>query len=159
VTEWNNLVEYNYWTGADEDYYVSGLDADFFTSIKIKEFIDSTLPTAWFEILMDTKGAQFGQVLNRTKQGFIFSSTLELTIPHADNAKWKTLVDFLTNRYIVVFLDNNKQYWCMGYRLGAKSDGYKRSNNEYILTLNAIDDNKILTNIDETYVINNIINS
>jgi len=47
----------------------------------------------------------------------------------------------------------------MGYRLGAAVDAYKRENNEYILTLNAISDNKIVTNIDQTYVNNNIINS
>lgn len=159
VTEWNNLIEYNYWTAADEDFYVSGLDSDFFTSIKIKEFVDSTLPSAWFEILMDTKGATYNQVMNKTKQGFIFTDTLTLTIPHVDNAKWKTLVDFLVNRYIIVFLDNNGQWWVMGYRLGAQVQSYRRSNNEYVLEMQALSDNKILTNLAEDYAINNIINS
>jgi len=159
ITEWNKLVEYNYWTAADEEYYLSGVDSDFFSSIKIKEFVDSTLPTAWFEIIMDTKAAQFSQVMNKTKQGFIFTDSLTLTIPHADNTKWKQLTQFLTERYIVVFQDNNNQFWVMGYRLGTTTDSYKRSNNEYILTLNAVSDNKILTNLNEDYVINNIINS
>lgn len=157
VTEWNSAVEYNYWTAADEDYYVSGLDEDFFSSIKIKEFVDSTLPASWYEIVMDTKGATFGQVLNKTKQGFVFTSTLTITIPHADNTKWKTLVDFLQDRQIVVFLDNNGQYWCIGFSHGALADGYRRENNEYILTINAMSSDKILTNIDSGYVINNII--
>lgn len=158
VTEWNSLIEYNYWSASDQEYYVSSLDDDFFTSIKIKEFIDVTLSTAWFEIIMDTKGVTYGQVMNKTKQGFVFTDTLEITIPHADNNKWKTLVDFLVNRYIIVFLDNNHQYWVMGYRHGAKVDNYKRSDNQYILTMNAVSENKIVTNIDEDYVVNNIIN-
>jgi hypothetical protein len=159
VTEWNKLIEYNYWSAADEDYYVSGLDSNFFASIKIKEFIDSTLPSAWFEIIMDNKFATFKQTMNKTKQGFIFTDNLVITIPHADNAKWQQLIDFLANRYVVVFEDNNGYFWCMGYSLGAKVDGYRRSLNEYELILNAISDNNILTNISKEYVVNNIINS
>ena len=157
ITEWNNQVEYNYWTEGDEDYFVSGVDSDFFTSIKIKEFIDSTLPTDWFEIILDTKGITYHQTMNKSHQGFIFTDSIEITIPHADNVKWKQLTDFLVNKYIVVFQDNNSQWWTMGYRHGAKVDAYKRAKNEYILTLNAISENKILTSIDEDYVNANII--
>jgi len=158
VTEWNNLVEYNYWSDSDEDYFVSGLDPQFFNSIKIKTFIDATLPSAWFEIVLDTKGVTYAQTMNKTHQGFIFTDTITITIPHADNAKWKQLVDFLVNRYIVVFEDTNDQWWVMGYRLGAQVDSYKRESNEYVLVMNAISNNKIVTNLDEEYVINNIIN-
>ena len=95
--------------------------------------------------------------MNKTKQGFVFTDTLTLTIPEADNTKWKELVDILQHQYILIFLDNNGDYWCMGYRHGANVDGYKRENNEYILEFNAISESKILTNIDKQYVIDSIL--
>ena len=157
LTEWNNLIEYNYWSDSDEDYYLSTVDSNFSTSIKMKEFIDSTLPGNWYEIVLDTKGVTYTQTMNKTHQGFIFTDTIEITIPHADNAKWKQLVDILVNRYIIVFQDNNNYWWVMGYRHGAQAEGYRRASNEYILTFTAISENKIVTNMAEDYVLNNII--
>ena len=95
--------------------------------------------------------------MNKTKQGFIFSDRLTLTIPNADNAKWRQLVDILTKRYILVFQDNNGLYWTMGYRHGAQVANYKQANNEYILEFYSVSENKILTNISEDYIINSIL--
>jgi hypothetical protein len=157
LTQWVNTVEYDYWKQSDEDYYLSGLDSNFFNSIKIKRFIDSTLPDIWYEVNVQTKGIAFQQVMDKTKQGFVFTDKLVLTIPQAENAKWKELVDVLLNRYILVFLDNNGYYWVMGYRHGAGVDGYRRENNEYILEFNAVSENKILTNIDKQYIKDSIL--
>ena len=157
LTQWDENVEYDYWAQSDDDYYLSGIDADFFNSIKIKRFIDSTLPDVWYSVNVQTKAITFSQTMEKTKQGFVFNDKLALTIPEADNTKWKELVDILQNRYILIFLDNNGYYWCMGYRHGASTDGYKRENNEYILEFNAISENKILTNIDKQYIIDSIL--
>ncbi len=157
LTQWDENVEYDYWAQSDDDYYLSGIDADFFNSIKIKRFIDSTLPDVWYSVNVQTKAITFSQTMEKTKQGFVFNDKLALTIPEADNTKWKELVDILQNRYILIFLDNNGYYWCMGYKHGASTDGYKRENNEYMLEFNAISENKILTNIDKQYIIDSIL--
>lgn len=157
LTKWSNLVEYDYWTQSDEDYYLSGLDANFFNSIKIKRFVDSTLPDFWYAVNVQTKAITFQQVMQKTKQSFVFTDKLVLTIPHADNAKWRELTDILKDRYILVFVDNNGEYWCTGYKYGAKIQAYKRENNEYMLEFNAISDNKLLTSLDKNYVKNNIL--
>lgn len=148
LTQWSHTVEYNYWSLSDDG---------FFNSVKLKGFVDSTLPSVWYSANVNTKAITFRQQINKTKQGFVFTDLLTLTIPSADNDKWKQLVDILNDRYILIFKDNNGEYWCSGYKYGAKAQGYKRANNEYILEFQAISDNKILTNISEDYVINSII--
>lgn len=152
ITEWNSDVEYNYWSQSDEDYYVSSLDTNFFNSIKIKNFVDSTLPSVWYTINVETKSITYQQVMNKTKQGFVFTDKVELLISSADNDKWKELVDLLSQRYILVFKDNNNNYWCMGYLLGSTVKGYRLSVNQYGLSFESISNNKILTNISEDYV-------
>ena len=149
VTKFNFDVEVNYWSEADEDYYLSGIDPNFFNSIKIKEFID--LPDSWYEIPLTNAHATYGQTMNKTTQGFIFTDTITITIPKADNAKWLNLVDFLADKHIVVLVDNNNNVWTMGYKYGAKVDGYKMQDNNYQLTINAKSDNKIMTALDKNY--------
>lgn len=157
LTEWSDSIEYNYWSQSDEDYYLSGVDNDFFNSIKIDSFIDSTLVGFWYSINLMTKSITFQQVMNKTHQGFIFGDKLTLGIPQIENVKWKELVDLLTKRYILVFLDNNGYYWCTGYRHGAQVSGYKVSNNEYALEFYADSENKILTSLASDYVTNSIL--
>lgn len=157
LTKWDANIEYDYWAQSDEDYYLASVDADFFNSIKIKRFVDSTLPDIWYSVNVQTKGITFQQSLEKSKQGFVFTSKLTLTIPHADNTKWKELQDLLQDRYIIVFQDNNSEYWCMGYKYGSSVDGYKRENNEYILEFNDVTDNKLLTSLDSTYVKSSIL--
>lgn len=157
LTEWSSSIEYNYWSESDEDYYLSGYDADFYMSIKLKEFVDSTLISPWYNVTVHTKDITFSQEMSRTKQGFMFLDKLILSIPEANNTKWKELVDVLTKRYILIFLDNNGYYWCMGYNLGALVQGYKRGNNEYVIEFQAQSANKILTNIAYDYVKNSIL--
>jgi hypothetical protein len=157
LTKWVNTIEYDYWKQSDEDYYLSGLDANFFNSIKIKRFIDETLPDIWYSVNVLTKGITFNQSLEKSKQGFVFNDKLTLTIPQADNAKWKELVDILQDRYILVFQDNNGDYWCTGYKYGAKINAYRLENNEYVLEFQAISDNKLLTSLDSAYVVSSIL--
>jgi hypothetical protein len=157
LTEWTDAVEYIYWSQSDEDYYLSDVDANFFNSIKIKTYIDYTLPSVWYSVNVQTKAITFSQGMNKTHQGFIFSDKLSMIIPHSDNAKWRQLVDILVKRYILVFEDNNGLYWTMGYRHGAQVSGYKLNNNEYTLDFYSVSENKILTNISKDYVINSIL--
>jgi hypothetical protein len=157
LTQWNNLIQYNYWSQSDDEYYLSGLDANFFNSIKISNFVDSSLVSPWYSVNISTKSITYSQVLNKTRQGFIFSDKLVLTIPEADNDKWNQLTDILQNRYILVIEDNNGLYWTMGYRYGAKIGSYTLSNNEYVLEFQAVSENKILTNLNEDYVKSSIL--
>ena len=154
VTKFDTGVEVNYWSEADEDYYLSGIDPNFFNSIKIKEFID--LPGSWYEIPLINAHATYGQTMNKTTQGFIFTDTVSITIPQADNAKWLNLVNFLHNKHIVVMKDDNNNIWTMGYKYGAETDEYKMNDNNYILTINAKSDNKIMTALDKNYYKNYI---
>lgn len=158
LTEWANTVEYNYWSLSDEGYYISGVDSNFFASVKMKELIDSTLVSGWYEIPLINVDATIRQTMNKTPQGFIFTDVVEITIPHADNTKWKDLVDFFDKRYIIIAEDNNSRHWVIGYKLGASIQAYSRVDNNYVVTLSAISENKILTSIDDAYVTNNILN-
>ncbi len=154
LTPWDSTIEYNYYDSSNEDWYEAGIDTLQFSSTKIKEYLN--LVDYWYQIELYTAKATYSQALNRSQNGLTFSEDITITIPKADNSKWKELASILTNRYIIVFKDANDNYWTMGYRSGCTVKSYQLSTNMYTITFNSPAVTKMITAIDVNYVNNHI---
>lgn len=155
ITPWSASTSYNYYSSNDEDWYVTGLDTLQFTSTKIKEYID--IADFWYEIKLNTASMAYSEALQKDQNGLTYNEQIAISIPRQDNAKWKQLVNILTQRYIVVFQDNHDQWWTCFYRWGAEVKSYVLNGNTYVITLIHPSINKMLTAIDYNYVKNNIL--
>jgi hypothetical protein len=150
LTPWDAAIGYNYYSTTDDDFYVAGLDTQQFTSSKIKEYID--VPDFWYEIKLNTAIVSYNQSLQNNQNGLTYQETVNVEIPSADNAKWKELVNVLNKRYIIVFQDNNGNWWTCFYRNGAEVKAYKRENNTYVLSFVHPSVSKLLTALDYDYI-------
>lgn len=158
ITEWSQAIDWNNWSISDEDYYISGLDTNEFQSTKIKEF--TTTGLTWYSLPNDGTTYEFSQRLDKVRQGFVFNDVLTLSIPKGESSKWSNLTSVLSNRYVVVFKDNNGFWWTFGYKRGAEVSSYTygiTTINEYSIEFTSVSDNKILTALDEQWAINNIL--
>lgn len=150
LTPWTAGVSYNYYSNTDDDYYVAGLDPLQFTSSKIKEF--NNLTDYWYKINLVTAVATYGQTLEKGENGLVYNEIFTLTIPHADNSKYKELTNILTGRYIIVFRDANGLYWTLGYRAGTEVRSYQLNENQYAISFISPSVSHMLTNLDINYV-------
>jgi hypothetical protein len=155
LTPWNSAIGYNYYSASDEDWYVPALDTQQFTSSKIKEFIDIT--DYWYEIRLNTAIVTYNQALQKGNNGLTYQETINVEIPSADKDKWLELVNVLSQRYIIVFQDNNENWWTCFYRNGAEVKSYRRENNTYLLSFVHPSITKMLTGLDYNYIKTNIL--
>jgi hypothetical protein len=106
-----------------------------------------------------------GQKLEKVRQGYIFTDILTLAISKADSVKWNSMANILNpdNKWVFIVKCNNGFYWTGGYRHGARistysfKTGFREEDNGYNLEIRAISENKLLTNMDENYVLNKVI--
>ena len=150
VTPWNIGISYNYFDSTSEDWYVTSIDTQSFTSTKIKEYLN--LSDFWYEIKLDTATMSYGEALQKDFNGLTYRETITISIPKAENSKWKQLSNILTQRYMVIFQDNHDQWWTCFYRWGAEVKSYSLSENQYVITLIHPSVNKMLAAIDYNYV-------
>jgi len=167
IAKWSDDVDYNYWSTADDDYFLEFTDTSFFTSTKIKEFLSLTGGTTgitWYELPVAPKVVQLNQKLEKVRQGFIFTDTLTFAVSKGNATKWTAMATLLNpeNKWMFVVQDADGFWWCGGYRHGARITAYNfktglRSEDDgYSLEVKAVSENKILTSLDEDYVINYI---
>ena len=147
ITPWTAGISYNYYSNSDDDWFVGTIDPLQFTSTKIKEF--NGLTDFWYKINLVTAVASYDESLNKGSSGLVYNETFTLTIPHADNQKWRELVNILTKRYIIVFKDAQGLYWTLGYRAGTEVRSYQLSTNQYAISFISPSVSKMLTNLDE----------
>jgi hypothetical protein len=155
ITPWTTSLYYNYYDSSSDDWYVAGIDTQQFTSTKIKEF--QGLSDFWYEIKLDTANMVYNQSLNRGQNGIVYNEQVTVTIPRADNAKWKQLVNVLTQRYTIVFQDSHDQWWTCFYRSGAEVKNYRLEENMYSITFSYPATQIMLTALDYNYVKLNIL--
>jgi hypothetical protein len=155
LTPWSASTSYDYYDNTSDDWYVAGIDTQQFTSTKIARY--NNLSDFWYEIRLQTAVMTYGQSLQKGSNGLTYQETINISIPHADNAKWKQLVNVLSQRYIIVFQDNNGNWWTSFYRNGAEVKAYQLSENQYNITFQHPSVNKMLTAIDYAYVKLNIL--
>lgn len=166
IAKWNDDLEYNYWSTADDDYFLEFDDTSFFTSTKIKEYKSISGGTIqWYSLPVMDKIVKLDQKLEKVRQGFIFTDTLTLAISNANASKWTTFQTLMNpdNKWVYVCIDDNNQAWTGGYRHGGRINTYRFASggrdedNGYQFVITAESENKILTAIDNNYIINNII--
>lgn len=154
-------IDFNYYNTEDDDYYLDGEDNSFFMSTKISR-INTNL--TWYKIPIHNGQVSFKQELTKNRQGFIFSDVMEVGIAHQTQEKLNTLLRKLLNKFIVVFQDNNGNWWISGYTSHASIDtvvlttGRRYDSNQYTLKITSNSADNIITNIDEEWVKNNILN-
>jgi hypothetical protein len=114
----------------------------------------------WYEIKINTATIRYSQELAiDNPNGLIYNENIEISIPKADNDKWKDLINLLTDKYIIVFQDDNQTWFIAGYKYGGKASSYVLSENQYVISLKSPYSNNLPTLIDESYVINSIFNN
>ena len=94
-----------------------------------------------------------------------FTKTLSIGIAKANAAKWTQMATILNpeNKWIVIVQDADDFWWSFGYRFGARislhqfKTGLRGEDDGYSLEIQGIENNKILTAIDEDYVKNFVI--
>lgn len=167
ITTWSDDIDYNYWKTNDDDYFLEFEDKSFFISTKIKNFSSLSGGTLnWYKIPVAGQIVNLSQTLNKVRQGFIFQDELSIAIGKATADKWLQIQRLVSpqNRWLIVVKDNNGFWWTIGYRHGASisvysfGSGSRGDDNGYSFTFTAQSENKLLTSIDENYVINNILN-
>jgi len=166
IAKWTDDLDYNYWSTKDDDYFLEFEDTSFFLSTKIKEFLSITGGTIqWYEIPVLPKVVNVSQKLDKVRQGYIFTDNLNIGIAKANATKWTQMATIINpeNKWVYVVQTIDDFYWCGGYRHGARISAYsyqtgaRGEDNGYKLTITAVSENKLLTNLDENYVINSII--
>lgn len=154
-------IDFDYYNTQDDDYYLDGEDNSFFMSTKISR-INTNL--SWYKIPIHNGQVDFKQSLNKNRQGFIFNDVMEVGIAHQTQEKLNTLLRNLLNKFIVVFQDSNGNWWISGYTSHASLDtvvlttGRRYDSNQYTLKITSNSADNIITNIDEEWVKNNILN-
>lgn len=154
-------IDFDYYNTEDDDYYLDGEDNSFFMSTKISR-INTAL--SWYKIPIHNGQVDFKQSLNKNRQGFIFNDVMEVGIAHQTQEKLNTLLRNLLNKFIVVFQDSNGNWWISGYTSHASLDtvvlttGRRYDSNQYTLNITSNSADNIITNIDEDWVKNNILN-
>ena len=154
-------IDFDYYNTEDDDYYLDGEDKSFFMSTKISR-INTNL--TWYKIPIHNGQVSFKQELTKNRQGFIFSDVMEVGIAHQTQEKLNTLLRNLLNKFIVVFQDANGNWWISGYTSHASIDtvvlttGRRYESNQYTLKITSNSADNIITNINEDWVKNNILN-
>ena len=154
LTEWNDQISYDYWSTSENAWNNPNIDLQYDTSLKLKRF--DNLVDTWKSIPLDNVIVEVDQKMNISNVGFTFNDTLTLTFNEYDNAKWLDLSDFYEKTYIIIYQDNNNAYHVMGYRHGAQLSQSETAEGALKLTLTAISEDKILPEIDEQYVIEEV---
>ena len=89
---------------------------------------------------------------------------MEVGIARQTQEKLNTLLRNLLNKFIVVFQDANGNWWISGYTSHASIDtvvlttGRRYESNQYTLKITSNSADNIITNINEEWVKNNILN-
>lgn len=129
-----------------------------YSSLNLISSYGGTL-TPWYEIKLSTATITYSQEMNTNNQnGIFYNEKISISIPKADNAKWKNLVDVLKDKYIVVFEDANGNCFTFGYKFGAQVRSYVLSENQYVISFDSPHANNLPTSIDCNWVLYNIIN-
>ena len=115
------------------EIYVTPWTTDLDWNYRIEEDTRTTLPTEifeftgdreWFNITIEEASVDFIQNLEAVPQGYLLSNELTFAIGKNTTAKWNTLVDFLTDKYLVAFVDDNGSIWTFGFEFGADVTSY-----------------------------------
>jgi hypothetical protein len=159
ISAYNNTGNFTWddWATSDEDFYVQGIDKLTFVGTKIKRFYNTNpwykLPTNEFTV--------YTCPFDKVRQGFMYTNTLSIGFAPSDYQRWVDLIDVLkfTNRYLVVFQDNNSQWWTFGYNnVGARVYNYQHAMeiNSYEIVFKYYTTG-MLTSLSEDYVNNYIL--
>ena len=159
ISPYNNSSNFTWdnWSTKDEDYYVQGVDSLTFQGTKIKRFYNTN---PWFKITTNAD-TTYTCPFEKVRQGFMYTNTLTLDFAPTDYNSWYDLINVLnyTQRYLIVFQDNNLQWWTFGYQnVGARVYNYTHDStiNQYQIVFKYFGFN-ILTALDEEYVNNFIL--
>jgi hypothetical protein len=117
-------------------------------------------PGEWYQIKIDTATMTYSQEMSTNNQnGIFYNEIININIPKAENSKWLDLIDLLyAEKYIIVFKDNNGNWFTAGYRWGTEVKTYQLAENQYIISFISPHANNLPTLINDNFVINNIIN-
>lgn len=113
----------------------------------------------WYEIKINTAAITYSQEMStKNANGIYYNEIINISMPKAENIKWLELVDLLyAKKYIIVFEDNNSNWFTAGYRWGAYITAYQLSDNQYVISFVSPHANNLPTLIEEDYVYTNII--
>jgi hypothetical protein len=158
LTPYSTNITWQNWKTSDEDYYVAGIDPLTFAGTKIKSFSGIT---GWYK-LPTNADTTYTAPIDKVRQGFMYTHTLTLTFGQSDYVKWMDLYQLLllTNRYIVVFEDNNDEWFCFGYQnVGGRTYVYQQimETNTFMIQIKFFG-SFMLTSLDKNYCINHILN-
>ena len=84
-------------------------------------------------------------------------------MPQTTINRFNTFTTLLPNKWVYVIEDNMGQWWTGGYAVGASIETYSQQTgerggeNKYSFNFKAISADKLLTNLDATWVLNNIL--
>lgn len=149
LTKYNSDLTINYWGLEDEDYYIGGYDSNFYTSTKIKEILNYDV---WYQIPLNAADARYTQQLIRGRNGITYEESIDIVVHHKDVQKWLDMIALLRDRYVIVFKDNNDNWWTFAYESGTKIRQYRLEENAYKFTFFQPAVTKLLTAISEDYV-------
>lgn len=149
ITKWDSNTYVNYWDTSLETFYNSDLDNAINTSLKVKEV--KALTEEWVKIPLDGVSVTANQKMNKSNVGFTFVDVLNLNINNYDNSKWQDVEDILAEKHVLCYRANTGYWYVMGYRHGAELNSFEDGTN-LILEFSAISRDKILPEVDYTYV-------
>jgi hypothetical protein len=162
IAENNTNIDFDYYSTTDDEYFITDIDNGFFLSTMIKR-INTQLQ--WMSLPIHNNQVSFTQTLNKSRQGFNFEDVININIAKQTSDKLDDLLSIIDmNKFIVVFKDNNQQYWVTGHITPVKLNtikaniGRRSESNEYQLEIKGYSADSIITSIDKDWVINNILN-
>ena len=164
ITQFSSDLDYDYWKTSEDSYYVESEDTSFFISTKIKQYHNNTGdPITWYSI--PVKGdMSLAQNLAKTRQGFVLTDILNVSVPKGMIERFADFTSLLPNKWVYVIQDANGYWWTGGFVVGATVETYTQEigeqggENKYTFQFKAVSGDKLLTNIDSTWVEENILN-
>jgi len=115
------------------------------------------LTNVWREIETESVNFRYSQKLIDASNGKTFEESISIIIQNNDMNYWNNVAEILTGKYVVIFIDANDNYWTLAWRYGAKVVVYSLENNQFSFNFISNFSSNLLTGIESTYVINNII--
>lgn len=122
--------------------------------------VDDTLQ--WYEIPTHPS-TTFTEAYNRDRAGVFYGDILTLPVANDGIVDWTDVEFLLDKTWIVVFQDNNDNYWVFGHDNGAQSDivskntGNDTESNAFTIGFSNPQSDGVLMTMDKTFVINNIL--
>jgi len=156
------LIDYS--LGGIQRIYIAEWDNTFSANYDNREVMSfSDFDSTWYELPNNTINS-FTQSYNKNAQGIYMSSNLSITLQNDGTIDWEDMVFILDKRWVIVLKDNNGRYWVFGQYNGATSDVIGRStgeinggNNVFTIVFTDVNGESVLSGINKTYVINNIV--